>query len=191
MTAEDAAEVIAFRDSTEGVKVLAVNNTVQLAPTADLLYSCGAEWWNHYTELHDKFRGRKVSVIQQGLPGDVEQWPTSRKPGLGLDHIRSGNNSGYQAINLAFLEGAAMIVLCGYDMQHERGAHHWHADHSPPLGNFSQGMPALCAPKFLQLSRELKENGALVLNCTRRTALECFERMPLAGAFALIRRLSR
>lgn len=172
------------REDAEAVrgrgKVIATGNTGELAPFADVLYSADAAWWQQYGARHDRFSGRRAALAQDGLPEGVEGLRYRDEPGLGLRVLHSGCNSGYQAINLAYLEGAETIVLLGYDMQHTGGKHHWHADHPRPLGNFNPGMPELCRPKFTPLSRDLAMRGVRVVNCSRATALTCFERMPLA-----------
>jgi hypothetical protein len=178
MCAEDAEAV-----RGRGI-VLVINNTIELAPWADVLYSADPSWWQHYGERVAGFRGRRVGLRLHGQPDDVEQLPYRMGEGLGLDIINSGNNSGFQAINFAFLEGATRIVLLGYDMQHTGGRHHWHADHPRPLGNFVPGMPELCQPKFTALARDLDARGVHVINASRETALTCFTRQPLAEVLA-------
>lgn len=95
--------------------------------------------------------------------------------------IHSGGNSGYQAINLAFMWGARRIVLLGYDMQRTGGRTHWHGDH----GN---GLPSLTADlkewrrRMIQLGIDLRTHGVEVINATRDTALTCFERQPIEVA---------
>lgn len=171
------------REDAEAVrgcgKVIAIGNTGELAPFADVLYSADAAWWREYESRHATFRGRRMALAQDKLPAGVEGLPYRNAPGLGLDMIHSGQNSGYQAINLAFLEGARTIVLLGYDMQHTAGRKHWHQDHPRPLGNFNPGMPELCRPKFTPLAHDLRERGVRVINASRVTALDCFERIPL------------
>lgn len=176
------------REDAEAVrgrgKVIAIGNTGELAPWADVLYSADASWWRQYGDRHKAFTGRRVALAQDELPAGVEGLPHRNEPGLGPDCIHTGCNSGYQAINLAFLEGATTIVLIGYDMQHTGGRHHWHADHPRPLGNFNPGMPELCRPKFTPLARDLRERGVRCVNASRETALECFERIPLVDLLA-------
>lgn len=171
------------REDAEAVrgrgKVIAIGNTGELAPFADVLYSCDAFWWRWYGARHAAFAGRRVALAQEGLPEGVEGLPFRDAPGLGLDVVHTGGNSGYQAINLAFLEGATTIILLGYDMQHTGGKRHWHEDHPAPLGNFSPGMPELCRRKFPALASDLASRGVRVINASRETALTCFERIPL------------
>lgn len=178
MCREDAEAVRGFG------RVIAINNTVELAPSADVLYSCDGSWWRHYGEQYRWFKGRRIGLRRNTLPAWVEGIPYRAADGLGRDVVHTGNNSGYQAINLAYLHGATTIVLVGYDMQHTGGKRHWHGDHPAGLGNFSPGMPELCRPKFQGLARDLDEEGVRVINCTRATALTCFQRMPLAEALA-------
>jgi hypothetical protein len=154
-------------------RVIAINNTVQLAPFADVLYSCDPSWWLAYTALHENFAGKKIGLNHPLQPEGVERLDYANEPGLGKTLVHTGNNSGYQAINYAYLQGAKTIVLLGYDMS----AGHWHAPHPTPLGNFA--IADLCRPQFTQLAHELRVAGVRVVNCSRSTTLKCFERMPL------------
>ena len=91
--------------------------------------------------------------------------------------IHAGGNSGYQAIGLAALWGVSRIVLLGFDMQVWAGRRHCHADHPAPLDN----------PRDFDIWRErlnvaaidLVDLGIAVVNCTRITALTCFDRATL------------
>lgn len=102
------------------------------------------------------------------------------KPGLGRERLHYGGNSGYQAINLAYLWGARQILLLGFDM-HKAEKAHFFGDHPGRLNagtNYAQFLPY-----FEPLARDLAAEGVRVINCTRTTALQCFERAPLE-AFA-------
>lgn len=174
------------REDAEAVRgrgrVIAINNTLELAPFADIHYSCDAMWWRTYWGRFEGFAGRRMGLAHADLPAGVEPRQHRNAPGLGLDLIHTGNNSGYQAINVAFLEGATTIVLLGYDMQ--SAGQHWHAPHPTPLANFSRGMPELCRPKFSPLAHDLRARGVRCINASRATALECFERIPLPDVLA-------
>ena len=97
----------------------------------------------------------------------------SQLPGLGRERIHFGGNSGYQAINLAYLWGAARIVLIGFDL----GGTHWFGDHPKPLQMPSPYRKWL--PAFDRLAADLADEGVQVINSTTTTALTCFERMPI------------
>ena len=96
------------------------------------------------------------------------------KRGLGKDRVHFGGNSGFQAINLAYLWGAARIVLLGFDCKPVGGKDHWFGQHPQGL---TQVQPYdLWLDHFPQLAYELKREGVEVINCSRDTALTCFER---------------
>lgn len=100
-------------------------------------------------------------------------------PGLGrCGIIHQGGNSGYQAINLAYLWGAKAIVLLGLDCSPAKdGKAHWFGQHGPGL---TQRQPFdLWQAKFPRLAQDLKDDDVLVLNASRQTALTCFDRVAL------------
>ena len=102
------------------------------------------------------------------------------KLGLGKDKIHFGGNSGYQAVNLAYLFGAVRIVLLGFDMKYSGKLIHWHGNHPAainrdcPVRSFLKNFPAL--------AQDLKAEGVEVINATRDTALECFTKIRLEDA---------
>ncbi len=104
--------------------------------------------------------------------------------GLGRDKLHYGANSGYQAVNLAYLFGAKKIILLGFDMKcGEGGKTHWHGDHPGvlnqvlPLREFLKNFPVL--------AKDLAAEGVEVVNATRDTALECFRKVNLEDALCL------
>jgi hypothetical protein len=100
--------------------------------------------------------------------------------GLGRDVIHFGDNSGYQAINLAYLLGAGRILLLGYDMQARGSQTHFFGDHPPPLKTGSDYRHWVTL--FDRLAQDLVSEGVEVINCTRETALRCFARSTLNEA---------
>ena len=101
------------------------------------------------------------------------------KPG----RVHYGKNSGYQALGLVYHWGCVRDILLGYDMQRgQRGESHWHGDHEGGLPNLGT-MPEW-ARLMVQLGQDLRTRGVQVINATRRTALTCFERMPLESVLA-------
>lgn len=114
---------------------------------------------------------------------DLNQIEAIDEPGLCLrpGRIHTGLNSGYQAIGLAFMWGAARIILLGYDMQRgPRGESHHHGDHEGGLPNL--GTMHEWTRRMVQLGIDLRTCGIDVINATRRTAINCFERMPIERA---------
>lgn len=161
-----------------------MKDSYRLAPWADVLYACDAKWWRHHRGVTG-FEGLKYALepSQNSVSPDFLEWPdvtvlkNSGTIGLETDprSLRTGWNSGYQAINLAVHLGARRIVLLGYDMQpgingyHFFGPHPWQVD--IPFGLFLKQFETLVEP--------LKAAGVEIVNATRKTALACFPRQPL------------
>ncbi len=110
---------------------------------------------------------------------DPAQWGIKQlisldMPGLSTEQgtIYRGGNSGYQAVNLAYLLGARRILLLGFDMCIEGKKRHWFGDHPGKLNmasnykNFARAFESIVPAKY----------GIEILNLSRRTALDCFPR---------------
>lgn len=106
------------------------------------------------------------------------------EPGLSLrpGRIHTGLNSGYATVGLAFMWGPPRrIVLLGYDFQRgPRGESHHHGDHEGGLPNL--GTLHEWVRRMIQLGADLRAQGVEVINATRRTALTCFDQMPIMDA---------
>lgn len=161
--------------------MIAVNATGNLTPWADVIYACDEPFWHHYRAI---------------LPAGPERWTTSEpaarayrlnfiasvdEPGLSESprRIHQGGNSGYQALNLAYIWGAARVILLGYDMQYTGGKSHWHGDHKGGLPNLGPALAAWPA-RFAAVAAQWPH----VVNATRVSALTCFPRVDLAEALA-------
>ena len=87
--------------------------------------------------------------------------------------INTGGNSGYQAVNLAFLFGGSPIYLLGYDMKPaDNGALHWHPDHADR--NPGPNQLQCWAQTFGGMAPDLDAAGVSVVNCTPGSAITCF-----------------
>jgi hypothetical protein len=163
--------------------VLAIKDSIRLAPWAPVLYACDRRWWRAHPETAS-YTGLKFGL--ESVPGrpDVDVLRNTGETGLELDPtgLRTGRNSGYQAINLAVHLGARRILLLGFDMQPDaHGQHRWFGSHSyggqaPPYILFRERMETIVEP--------LRERGVTVINCTPGSALDAFERRPLREALA-------
>ncbi len=171
------ADVDACRD--RGVRVIAIKEAIRLAPWCDLLYACDAKWWNHYGPTLT-FQGPRYSLEPQQYAVKLrETGPT----GLELDPtgLRTGRNSGYQAINLAVHLGARQIILLGYDLQPDGRQDHWFGQHPWKL------RPCYgWEPLFETLVAPLAAAGVSVLNASRRTLLTCWPHMSIDEALAYV-----
>lgn len=103
-------------------------------------------------------------------------------PGLGRKIIHFGGNSGYQAINLAFLFGATRIILLGFDMKKDGEKVHFfgnHPYHKRKNEGPNEGTMRRWVHNFASLAADLKQEGVEVINATRSTALDCFPKQAL------------
>lgn len=163
-------------------RVIVINNAHELAPWADCLYACDAKWWHWHHGVkaftnpkwsmdHSAWNGYRVlypdvRLLRNAGPDGLEHQPTG---------LKSGRNSGYQAINLAYHYGAKRIVLLGYDMQMSGGKSHYFGEHPnnqrSPYDRFRRA--------FETIKKPLMKRGIEVINCTRRSALNTFPKADL------------
>ena len=159
--------------------VIACQDAYRLLPFADVLYGCDARWWNAHRGTD--FAGEKWSSHNKRDAAD-DKLEVAEKYGINLvkgkhgkgfstdpEFIHYGDNSGFQAINLAIIMGATDIVLVGYDMRHVEGKSHFFGDHPPGLfqrneyGSFTHHFEKAPAP-----------NGVTIINATPDSALKCY-----------------
>jgi hypothetical protein len=159
-------------------RVIVVNDNYKLAPWADVLYAADEHWWRWHKGVPD-FQGLKFSIEDsRGVATKSAQiLKNTGREGLELrpHALRTGRNSGYQAVNLAVHLGASRIILLGYDLQNTCGKSHWFGEH--PLKQRKEF--DIWLEKFQTLVRPLANLGIEVINCTRQTALLSFPRKPL------------
>lgn len=130
-----------------------------------------------------------------------ELWTVSEYPGAGLNRvdatedfglsfepgrINTNLNSGTALINLVALWGVAKIVLLGYDMMLGPNAEtHHHGNHEGDLPNL--GTLPEWVDRLQPVARDLVSRGIVVMNASRRTAIECIPRQALSFALSLSR----
>lgn len=144
-----------------------------MAPWADALYAMDTPWWDvHQQEVSQVFKGLRV----RGAGSAQSRHAHRAMFGAGC------LNSGAGALLMARHYGAGLIIMLGYDCQADsNGQRHWHGSHPKGLGN--AGMMHKWPAQFAQVAKALQP--ARVINATRSTALECFERMSLKKALTV------
>lgn len=165
------------------VPVIAINDAHRLAPWADVLYSSDRRWWPHYKGV-PSFTGLKFGVGSgtginpkanafHGLP-EIQVLRNTGFLGIETDPtgLRTGNNSGYAAINLAVHFGASRILLLGYTMSHAHGAHFF-GNHPAGLAQNASLYPGF-RQRFESMVEPLKALGVEVINCSPKTSLTVF-----------------
>lgn len=185
LVAGDVELVRAARDAGRA-RVIAINAAVRLAPWADVRFAHHAIDWCRPEDAATlaAFQGLRYAVE----PAAAEYGATVLRMtgGEGLEvtepgAIRHGNNSGFQAINLAVLLGARRIVLLGYDLKRSAaGALHFY----PCKGTTDRSEFALWLGRYETLPPALAAVGVAVVNASRETALEVFPRVNLEAALA-------
>jgi hypothetical protein len=161
-----------------GCDIMGISNAFQICGGLNYLYSCDRDWWSKY---HDDIPSGPLLYSLEETPFDnVTQLVNGGHDGLSVDYpiVRTGGNSGYQAINLAVLLGYRRLILLGYDMQLTGGKTHWHGSH-PYMNNPRATTLNRWAAAYDSLAPVLEFIGVTVLNATRKTALTCFSRVPL------------
>ncbi len=180
-----------------GRPVIAVNDNYRRCPWAPLLYFCDWQWWSWHRgrPAFEAFGGLKVSLdarVAEADPrvrwlrnGDEGVPGSAGRRGLCLerDRLKTGRNSGYQAVNLALHLGARRIVLVGYDMKPgPAGEEHWFGQHRDLEGRpvpTSAGCMAKWAALFETMLPQLAALDVEVLNAGPDSAIDCFPRVRL------------
>jgi hypothetical protein len=159
-----------------------------------VLYFADARWWGWHKDDEElkAFRGFKVTIANNGgITGETVQHPDvhvlknyggeNQVLSTRQDGLATGQNSGYQAINFAYLAGCRRILLLGFDMRASaRGKTHWHPDHPAKT-------PPSCFSGYLQAFRRLsrkKPADLEIINCTPGSALTCFPMVTLESALS-------
>lgn len=143
-------------------------------PFADVLYACDEAWWDKYHDTITSPAARWTQDIDAKRKYGINWVQGASAKGLGLDKVHFGGSSGYQAINLAFLWGVSRIVLLGFDCKPVGGKDHWFGQH--PAGLTQKQPYELWLDNYPQLAYDLQREGVKVINCSRDTAITCFER---------------
>lgn len=172
-----------------GTPIIVVNDAFKLLPHADVLYACDNHWWEYH--YGTSFQGERWSTHEPRAGSSNDKTAIApkfgircvegkRAPGFSRDPslIHYGDNSGFQAINLAILFGCEHIILIGFDMQRTGGKAHWFGDHPQGLGRGAQYTNFI--PHFDEAAKTLE--GVRIVNATPTTALKCFPQMSLADA---------
>lgn len=166
--------------------IIAINQAVKLRPDADVLFWADDGWLLAHEDLVRSHRGRwrisrrppvpprkDIHVVERTQPSGPNQTRGLGKRGVG------GQCSGGSAINLAYLFGAAEIVLWGYDM----GGDHWHRDYRRETG---AGLYQQFIRHIEAMAPALEREGVRVWNASPSSALTCFpawkKKRPDAGA---------
>jgi len=183
LTAEDVTSVCGT-----GWRIIGINDAYLLVDRAGgsmwVHYFCDRKWylWHHerpeYARRQTDFT---VSLENVGFHmGDVKRLQNLGREGWhsAIRHgVCTGRNSGFQAIYLAMMAGAARIVLLGFDMDRTPGRSHWFGNH--PAGNPDGDALGRFASEISKLAKTARQIGCEIINASPHTKLTCFERVTL------------
>ena len=157
--------------------VYVINDNYKIAPWADHLYACDEEWWDYH---NPDFDGQKWTINENAakkynlnlVTYDSSLLFSEKEP------IATGNNSGFQAINLAYIHGHRRALLLGYDY-HNLG-NHWFGKHPHQLNK---------TPDMTKWIRHMRNAAPLmfkanyeVINCNPDSAIDAFPKMSIYEA---------
>lgn len=182
-------------EQCRGVPCLVVNDAYKLMPWAEVLYAADWKWWKHHNGCPD-FAGEKWVPKSGSLNSsrDVQKQAAeyglrlvngdrsggfSRNPSLIHYGLQGACNSGFQAVGLAILFGAARIILVGFDMREVGGKKHFFGSHPKGL-NPNQAFSGWIRG-FADAVKTIPA-GVSVVNATPDSALKCFPMMSLTEA---------
>ena len=132
-------------------------------------------WWNtYYDKVKAGFKGKSYTIndartdINPSKNYDLIRIDSKDGDGLGENCLHYGSNSGYQAVNLAYILGAKTILLLGFDMfgSHYFGEHPDNLNKNSPYNMFIGAFNTINPEKY----------GIEIINCSRQSVLECFPR---------------
>lgn len=170
-------------------RIFVCNNNYLKVPEADVLFFCDKSFWLWHVLKPEfqAFKGPKITLSNEIGQPDILVMKTGMQDGISFhpDMLRTGGNSGYMQVNLAFLYGCKRVILLGYEMapkiiKKDDGTEeiktHWFGDHpqkTPP--SFFGSV----APHFETMVPDLHAHNLEVINCSVPSAIECFPKKPL------------
>lgn len=187
-------------EMVRGLRVIAVNAAYLWAPWADILYAADSHFWADHAAGVDipvlemtaadvrarftAFEGERCTIQGSGnnvtdpavhVLRRVDHWGLSRDPAA----LADGRNSGFHALNLAILAGAARVLLLGFDGAPVRGRTHWHGGHRRATP--AEAYP-LYAKAMSESARDIRALGVEVINCSPGSVIDAFPIVELAAA---------
>ena len=175
-------------DILEGRDIICTNNAYKLYRDALALHFMDRPWWLWHQEpqhnVKENFNGEFISSIAAGkhdmIDKDLITYYTrivehGNKIVGGLsDNINElkGNNTGHQALNIAYHMKYDQVVLIGFDLDNVAKSCHWHNDHKRITNR--DMFAASMIPEFELTARWLKDKPMNVYNLNRKSAIRGF-----------------
>ena len=155
---------------------------------ADVLYFGDRSWWQKDgPAVLAFFRGKYIVTSSRATAPNILNVMNTGMMGLETKTtgVRSGSNSGYQAINLAYHFGVRRIVLLGFDQNILAGESHVHGGYGMAPESVQHVLQARMLPFFAHLVKPLAKAGVEVLNASPESALTWWPKITLDEAARL------
>lgn len=154
--------------------IFGINDSYRAIDFLDEHYACDEKWWATWGS---DFREKYPDLSSWAYGDNAAQFGIKVIKGfhnngfsLRQDKIHYGSNSGYQALNIAFLMGGRKFILVGYNMQRVHYKSHFFGEHEGMNNNSPYN---LFLQNFSTIQPPIKN---LVVNCTENSALRCFRK---------------
>lgn len=159
-----------------GKYLVAINRAFQTLPFARFIYFSDARFFHWHAEALRVHTGLKITGDPSIKDWHVHNMKFTGLEGLELERggLRTGNNSGHAAINLAVHLRPKRIILLGYDMAYSGAQTHWHDGYPVAPGAIHKMLPYFetMLPVLAQLNID-------VVNANPDSAIQCFRKESL------------
>lgn len=175
-----------------GCRVIAINDAFRIYPTADLLYFCDRRWWDGQHGREVAVRAAHIGMIatlESDILGVLRLRNTGERGYDGSrDALRTGRNSGYQAMQVAMKLGVRRIVLFGFDFRVTGGRTHWGSrpERQQPA-DFARALAGEMLPCFADLVPVAQSLGVEVVNASPGSRLTLWPAVSHVEGTALLR----
>lgn len=177
-------------------RVFVCNNNYLKVPEADVLFFCDKNFWvwHALNPVFQAFKGEKITLSTEIGDPEIKVMQLGMTTGLSnlQSVLRTGGNSGYMQVNLAFLYGCRKVILLGYEfmtkvIQRDNGERsflsHWFGEHPAQATESEHNcFYQSCLANFPTMIPDLVERGLSVINCSEPSAIDCFPKVPLREA---------
>lgn len=137
-------------------------------------------WWavdpRRWRDPTHKFFPRQLRLIRR----QTSQF-LSNDPSI----ISSGGTSGFGALNVAYLKGARLVVLFGYDYSAVNGEWHANGAHYDPNHFYNPVKWEEWAATFGNVVSQLSEKGVEVVNASPRSGISAFPKVSIEEGLRL------
>jgi uncharacterized Rossmann fold enzyme len=164
--------------------VIAVNKAFLYLPFAQVLYWSDSSFYDSFKKEIHLFKGIKATKNPSPKTDDIINLVETGRDGLELEPnaIRTGGNSGYAAINVAYHLGAKKIILMGFDAKNGPGGNtHWHDGYNKK-GASDEVMQRNWLPHYYSIVNALEDRRVKIYNTSKFSEIKEIEKITITEA---------